>query len=361
MSGTSVDGLDVAFCQFVEDEGNWEYDLHQATTYAYPPQLRSKLMRLTSISPQELIAMDLELGIWMGVKVRQFVEKHKINPILIGSHGHTVFHQPENGFSLQIGNGNALYNETRIPVICDFRLLDILKGGQGAPLVPVGDRHLFWDYSFCLNIGGIANISYESGGNRLAYDICPANMVLNFLAQKIGLEYDQDGTVGRKGSLLNDLKEDLNKLPYYRSQPPKSLGSEWVWGHIVPLLERKTNQAEDLLHTLCHHIAHQITRAVEMAIEKNAAGPKKILVTGGGAFNTFLMDLIDDQLPKHFSLVTPSNQLISFKEALVFAFLAVLRIRGEVNCLSSVTGANSDSSAGMICGLPDFDFPPVRP
>jgi anhydro-N-acetylmuramic acid kinase len=283
-----------------------------------------------------------EYGRFIGEQTNLFLKETGFTPDLIGSHGHTVFHQPEKHFTFQIGNGADIAASTQINTVADFRTGDVALGGQGAPLVPVGDQLLFSEYKYCLNLGGFANISFEKNKQRIAFDICPENFILNYFSEKQGFAFDRDGELGRKGKVDNDLLKKLNQLDFYQTNPPKSLGREWVEQVFMPVLNGFKITEEDKLRTVYEHIAQQITRTVS----GKGDGNEKMLVTGGGAFNAFLYELISKKAP--IELVIPSNEIVNFKEALIFAFLGVLKITGQINCLSSVTGATRDHSSGVV-------------
>jgi anhydro-N-acetylmuramic acid kinase len=340
MSGTSLDGLDIAFCEFETDESRWSYKILLGETIPYNEEWRHRLAIMDKSTALEIITTDIEYGHFSGKLVKAFIDKHKIRPDFIASHGHTIFHQPEKKITWQIGKGSSIAAETGLPVVCDFRSLDVALGGQGAPLVPIGDRLLFGEFDYCLNLGGFANISCEKNGQRIAYDICPANIVLNHLAGKIGKSYDPSGQMAWIGNLSSTLLSNLNQLPYYGQKPPKSLGKEWVLSHILPILDNSSILLNDQLNTFCEHIAIQISRAV------GTDRDMKILVTGGGAFNDYLLERINYHL--HGPIILPDENTINFKEALIFAFLGVLRWREETNCLRSVTGATKDITGGTI-------------
>jgi len=341
MSGTSLDGVDIAFCLFSFDK-KWIYEIVKAETIPYSVDWRNRLKNLPEDSAFQLVSTDLEYGRYLGECVKSFCKRNNFNPDLIASHGHTVFHQPAKGLTYQIGKGTEIFAQTSIPVIYDFRSQDIACGGQGAPLVPMGDRLLFGEYDYCLNLGGIANVSFEKENKRVAFDICPCNQVLNDLAENEGKGYDKNGEMACAGKVNLKLLDILNANPYYNQKPPKSLGREWIEETFQPLIKQANISTEDALATCTEHIAFQIGR--NTGSEKN----KKLLLTGGGAFNKHLVDRI-----KAFSspeIVIPNPLLINFKEALVFAFLGLLRWRNEINCLSSVTGSKTDSSTGLIVG-----------
>ena len=338
MSGSSLDGLDLALVRFSIDGDRYSYSILNAETLPYPESWRQKLSNAFLAQPDTLEPLDLEYGAYLGDCLREFAAKHGITPDFVASHGHTVFHQPERRYTLQIGNGQAIADHCGFLTINDFRSEDVSKGGQGAPLVPIGDRLLFSDYELCLNIGGIANISYEWDGRRIAYDLCIANQALNWLAQREGLAYDKDGGMARTGSLDEGLLRQLNSHPYYRQTPPKSLGREFFETFQRPLLE--TQPTANALATFTEHIAIQIAEGIHDVPQG------RMLVTGGGAFNTFLIERL--QQHTHHEVVVPDPQTVNYKEALIFAFLGLLRLEGRTNVLCSVTGAPSDSCSGRI-------------
>ena len=352
MSGTSLDGLDIAYCYFVHSEQGWRFEIIAADTYEYDNSWKERLARITEADSESLMLAHQELGVWMGKAVNRFLRKHQLDPEFVVTHGHTVFHQPENGFTLQIGSSYAMHAICGKPVISNFRDMDLALGGQGAPLVPIGDRLLFGKYDFCLNIGGIANISAEVNGQRIAYDISPANMVLNHFANKAGHPYDAGGAIAANGKVQEKLLEKLNSLEYYHAPFPKSLGYEWVLSHVIKPLEKEKASNEDMLATLTHHVAQQIAANVHLLQEKGKLDTEdaRLLATGGGAYNDYLIRCIQQYGRDTFRIVLPNEFIIGYKEALVFAFLGVLKMRSEVNCLSSVTGASRDHCAGVIYG-----------
>ena len=341
MSGTSLDGLDIAWVRFHFD-GKWHFELVNAEAIPYSNDWHSKLSEAHQLDGLGLKKLDLAYGDWTGQTVRSFMDKYKIAPRLIVSHGHTIFHQPDQGLTMQIGDGYRIYRNTGIKTIFDLRSMDIAFGGQGAPLVPTGDKLLFSEYDSCLNLGGFSNISFDQNGNRIAFDISPVNTVLNFLANRINLDYDKNGDIAASGQLIPALLQDLNNLEYYRQHPPKSLGIEWVNEHILPLMQ-EDRDTKDLLHTFCHHIADQIAYVCSANHLQ-----RKMLVTGGGAKNKFLIDLIRERTKGNPEIEIPEESIIDFKEAIIFAFLGLLRDQREINCLNSVTGATISSSSGII-------------
>lgn len=344
MSGTSLDGLDVALVDIAEINKNIQYQLIVAETIPYSKEWKERLSTLDTASAYEYALANVQLGHYFGKCVNSFISKHNFKADIIASHGHTVFHQPDLLLTTQIADGDAIAAETHLPVVSNFRTLDVALGGQGAPLVPIGDRLLFGQYDACLNLGGIANISFEKSGERIAYDICPCNMALNLLAQKINLEYDKDGMNAKKGSINDVLFNQLNSLDYYKQNGPKSLGKEWFLEYFQPLIDGSL-PTEDYLRTCVEHIATQIAIVIK---ENNI---KSILITGGGALNKFLIGRLEQMVQSYCKIVIPDSQLISYKEAIVFALLGYLRVTSQTNTLASVTGARVDSIGGTISGL----------
>jgi len=333
MSGTSLDGIDLAICTFIKNQF-WQFNIERSTTISYTKYWKNTLQNLSLKDQQTITKIDKEYGVFLGKTINSFLKNEEIN--FISSHGHTIFHQPENSFTLQIGDGREIARVTKTKTINNFREKDVSLNGQGAPLVAIGDRYLFPENKYCLNLGGFANISIKKNAQITAFDICPINIILNQLCKNLEIEYDDRGKIARKGKLIPKLLNALNELSYYTQTPPKSLGKEWVEKNITPLINIKYNTA-DLLHTFCEHIAMQIG-----VILKDG----ETLTTGGGAYNIYLIERI-----KHYSLskiILPDDDLINFKEAMIFAFLGVLKFRNEMNCLKSVTGAERDNCGGII-------------
>ncbi|MCK0125315.1 anhydro-N-acetylmuramic acid kinase [Gelidibacter sp. F2691] len=340
MSGTSLDGIDVAHCTFEKTDA-WKFEIKAAATYPYPTEWLSKLKNLVQLNLEELKTLDEHYTEFLGDVIQKFCTQYSIDRLdAVCSHGHTALHQPEKGLTYQIGNLPKLAKQLQERVVCDFRVEDVALGGQGAPLVPIGDHLLFGQYEFCLNLGGFANISTTINGVRIAYDICPVNIVLNHYVNTLGLNYDDGGKIAASGNVHQPLLEALNALDFYKSPYPKSLGLEWVKSEILPLIDRFQLIIKDTLRTVVEHVAIQISNEINQ--KANAA----VLTTGGGAFNTFLMERLT-QYTKN-TIVIPDTALVENKEALIFAFLGVLKLRNENNCLSSVTGAQKDHSSGKI-------------
>lgn len=339
MSGTSLDGLDICFAEFTKTSKGYHYEILKASTLPYSEIWEQKLRDAIGLSTADLLELNADYGFYLGEQVQSFIAQHQISGInLIASHGHTVFHQPHRRFTLQIGDGCAIKLVNQIPVVYDFRSQDVLMGGNGAPLVPIGDEILFSNYDSCLNLGGFANISFKNFGNRIAFDICPVNIVLNELAGHLGKKFDKDGTIARNGNVNQELLSTLNALEFYSMQSPKSLGSEWVKESIQPLL--RTDDTENLIATLTEHAAFQIAKVIK------TYGLQSVLVTGGGAYNKYLIERI--QNVTQADIIIPNSEIVEFKEALIFAFMGVLRLNGENNVLCSATGSIQDHSAGLI-------------
>ena len=342
MSGSSLDGLDICFCTFSKSENGWFYTMPHAETYEYSVEWRNKLKSASQSNAKMFVELDKSFGELIGKNVVDFISRHKTGNVdFVASHGHTVFHNPEKNYTSQIGSGAYISAVTNVPSITNFRSLDTALGGQGAPLVPIGDELLFNEFDYCLNLGGYSNISYRSNEQRIAYDICPVNKVLNFLAEKEGKEFDKDGEIGKKGEVIKVLLHDMNDLDYYYQNGPKSLGDEWLQKEFFEVLNRYSSlKNADMMRTVYEHIAVQIAKSTY------PSKGKKILTTGGGALNQFLIDCIR----KHNSnnIIIPDKKLIDFKESLIFAFMGALRSENLINCLASVTGAKKDTSGGII-------------
>ena len=356
MSGTSLDGIDLALCD-IDEHG---YKVLAAETVPYLAEWKQRLSTLEKASAYEYALANVELGHLYGRTINSFLEG-KDRPEAIASHGHTIFHQPQLQLTTQIGDGDAIAAETGLPVVSNFRTLDVALGGQGAPLVPIGDELLFEEYDACLNLGGIANISYrectgvrgsakECAGVRVAYDICPCNMALNRLAAMLGYPYDDGGRNARGGEVHTCLLHDLDALEYYAEEGPKSLGKEWFVEQFWPLVKEflgavpSQTRVRDALATVTSHIAIQIARVVERQQIRT------LLVTGGGAWNSYLLEIMGKYCPET-QITVPDPLIVNYKEALIFALLGYLRLTEKVNTLASVTGAKCDSIGGNISGI----------
>lgn len=340
MSGTSLDGVDLVYVQ-IESSSSYQYKILYAKTYSYADEWLLKLKNAFTQSPSELKELHSVYGKYIGKLVLQFQSEFQIEQLdFIASHGHTIFHKPEEQYTLQIGCGSEIAKLTNTKVIYDFRSQDVALGGQGAPLVPIGDQLLFSEYDFCLNLGGFANISYDENGIRKAFDICPVNIVLNHYVRSLELNFDDKGQLAASGTVCKPLLAKLNELSFYSLPFPKSLGYEFVVREIFPLIDSFKISISDILRTFSEHIAMQIAQVLSHCLEGT------VLITGGGAYNDFLVHRI--QVLTSIHVVIPSEKLIEYKEALVFALLGLLRLEGKVNCLSSVTGASEDHSSGRV-------------
>lgn len=349
MSGTSLDGLDIAAVEFTNTNDSWQYKLKVAETVSYPKPLLNRLKIAVELSIEEHQMLDIDFGQFIGEAVNDFKTKHLIDIDFVCSHGHTSHHKPHQGVTQQLGDAKAIYQKCKIPVINNFRALDVSLGGQGAPLVPIGDELLFAEYDFCLNLGGISNISYVNEAQRIAFDIGMANMPLNYLAGKFQKEYDKDGEIALAGEVNKALLALLNELDYYTQSPPKSLGIEWFQSHFRPILDAFDCSLEDKMSTVIEHNSYQISKVISEICKTNST--PKVLITGGGIKNPAFKARLIKYLEKCAAVVIPDQELVDYKEALIFAFMGVLRFRGEQNVLASVTGASRNSSSGDMYGF----------
>ena len=340
MSGTSLDGIDLVYTTFSFDK-NWKFTIYHTETIAYNNYWFDILERLVDFSIEELHGIDKKYTLYLSKVISEFINKFSIKNIdAVCSHGHTALHQPEKGLTYQIGNLSTIASLINQIVVCDFRVQDVVFGGQGAPLVPIGDELLFSQYDFCLNLGGFVNVSTLINNSRIAYDICSVNIVLNHYVKKLGFDFDDQGKIASTGTLNNTLLNKLNALEFYKQDFPKSLGIEWIKEIVIPLIDTFNISIKNILRTYVEHIAIQITKAINT--ENNAS----VLITGGGVYNLFLVQQI--QRYTNNKIVIPSKEIIEYKEALIFGFLGVLKLRNQVNCLSSVTGAKKDHCTGKI-------------
>ncbi len=339
MSGTSLDGIDLAEIIYNFSEAKWNFEIITAETVPFSSFWKDELREAINYSEEKLERLDFKYTEKLSEEILKFIKKHNILEIdAVCSHGHTILHQPEKGFTYQIGNLPKISKMLGQTVVCDFRVQDVELGGQGAPLVPIGDRLLFPEYDYCLNLGGFANCSFEKNGERIAFDICPVNIVLNNYAEKLGHNFDEGGKLAASGKVNEALLVKLNTLPFYIKKPPKSLGLEWVKEQIFPLLDASGISSEDILRTFTEHIAVQLAKQ----FRENTS----VLISGGGAYNSFLIERLNKIAQVETTI--PFREIVEFKEALIFGLLGVLKLRDEVNCLASVTGAERDHSSGKI-------------
>ena len=339
MSGTSLDGLDFVLVEFFK-ETKWCFKLISSSTYPYPQKIYEKLKDSSSLHLKEIISLDQFYTIYLSKQINRFLKKNNQHEIdFVSSHGHTVLHQPRLGITYQIGNLPSLAKLINKKVICDFRSKDVKMGGEGAPLVPVGEIKLFHQFDTFINLGGFANLTIKNEKKIIAYDICPVNIILNFIANKINKSKDKDGELASSGKLIPELEKKLNDIKFFKLKPPKSLGYEWVKDNILPILKSyEKHSINDVLNTYTIFIAKQISNELR--------GRKEVLITGGGVFNSFLVNQIKNQTSCMISI--PDEKIVNFKEAIIFAFLGLLRDQNQVNCYASVTGAKNNHSSGSI-------------
>lgn len=368
MSGSSLDGLDIAFTEFVETGGKWTFEIPAAECIAYSSGWKSKLATATTLSALDYQLLHSEYGHFIGKQINEFIERHNLHHKvhLIASHGHTSFHLPEKKVTAQLGDGAAIAAETALNVVSDLRALDVALGGQGAPIVPIGEKLLFGGFDYFLNIGGIANVSIANrvvqpsatasddeaalsvSPGYIAFDVCAANRVLNMLAADKGLDYDNEGRLAAAGNINETLLNQLNRLDYYGKAYPKSLANGFGTDSVYPMIKNSGITTEDALSTYVEHIAEQVSNVI--AKEKpSTAKQKKMLVTGGGALNTFLIERMKSLLAElNIEVVIPDEKLVQYKEAVIMGLIGVLRWREEANVLPSVTGASRESIGGAL-------------
>ncbi len=350
MSGSSLDGLDIVFAEFDERGGQWHFEIKAASCYAYEATWRSRLQHAVTLPAYDYLLLHSDYGKYTGRMVNRFIEEHRLQHQvqLIASHGHTTFHAPHLGMTAQLGDGAAIAAETGINVVSDLRALDVAFGGQGAPIVPAGEKLLWHDYDYFLNIGGIANLSCKLPDGYVAFDVCPANRVLNQLAESTGKNYDDGGKMASAGKIHTGLLTQLNALAYYQQRFPKSLANSFGTETVYPLILSYNLPVEDALRTYTEHIALQLGYAISQLPRPVSATPG-LLLTGGGALNTFLVERIRQTLRGYaIRVAVPDLQLLNYKEALIMALLGVLRWREEATVLGSVTGARRNSIGGAV-------------
>ncbi|MBS1776859.1 MAG: anhydro-N-acetylmuramic acid kinase [Bacteroidetes bacterium] len=349
MSGSSLDGLDICFAHLHEARGKWKYEIVASNCIAYTSDLAYRLLRAAQLDVSGFLLLHTDYGRWIGERINDFIEQYDLSNKVhfIASHGHTVYHNPKLRTTSQIGDGATIAATTGLPVISDLRALDVALGGQGAPIVPIGDKLLFGAYDYWLNIGGIVNLTVRKDDQLQAFDVCTGNQALNILAQKEGQDFDKNGLLAKRGVVLTDLIGELNSQEYFRKSPPKSLSNDEAKALVFPALLESPRDNLDLLRTMVQHIAEQVA----LAASRFPHGKDKasMLVTGGGAFNDFLIETLSSELlPYQIEVVVPGEQEVKYKEALVMALIGALRWREETNVLASVTGAQRDSISGAL-------------
>jgi anhydro-N-acetylmuramic acid kinase len=344
MSGTSCDGLDLALCRFVGEFPQVDFEVLSAHCFEYSAEWREKLQNAMHLSALDLTILEDQWSRKVANNILTFIEDAPEKPELIGFHGHTIFHQPHNGFTVQMGSGATLSRLTRIDTICNFRQQDVALGGQGAPLVPMGEKWLFVAYAGFMNLGGFSNVTQrieEEDGSEtmIAYDVCALNIVLNKLCGELNLPFDAEGKIAARGSISSDLLIALNEIKYFQSGKKGSLGLEWVEKDVLPVIEQyretKSLSIETIIATFTEHCAIQCS---------NAMPDGRYLLSGGGTHNITLIDSIRKH--SNAQIEVPNKLLNDFKEAIIFAFLAGLRASELPNTLTSVTGASRSGSNG---------------
>ncbi|WP_026259921.1 anhydro-N-acetylmuramic acid kinase [Segetibacter koreensis] len=351
MSGSSLDGLDIAFAEFEESRSKWSFEIKAASCKPYKQEWVEKLQNATNLSAYDYLLLHTAYGKFIGEQVNEFIEEfdlhHKVQ--LIASHGHTTFHSPALGMTAQLGDGAAIAAATEINVVSDLRAMDVAFGGQGAPIVPIGEKLLFNDYSLYLNLGGIANLSYKSQNDYVAFDVCAANRVMNMIANTGGKDYDEGGYSASTGKVYTPLLTRLNALYYYSLPHPKSLANNFGTDVVFPLIQAFDISIADKLRTYTEHIVMQLVYSIQKLSANEEIKNTKLLVTGGGAFNTFLIQRLTESLrPFLIEVIVPEATIINYKEALIMGLIGVLRWREEYNVLQSVTGAQRSSIGGAV-------------
>ena len=338
MSGTSLDGLDLCYVRFKYEHG-WSFQILATKCVDYDLKWNNNLSKAHQLSDSELENLDVNFGNFIAQEINLFIHEAQLeNPNWVCSHGHTVFHSPSNGYTRQIGCGKTIANQTKTPTVSDFRTLDVQLGGEGAPLVPIGDKLLFEEHTCCLNLGGFANISFDENGVRKAFDICPVNIVFNQLAKELSLPFDRGGKIARNGTV--DRREVHNLIGALPSSK-HSLSREWLEEKFLPKLNELPHLPQDKLAIAT---AVSVTEIATVINERFADGT--VLCSGGGTRNTFLMEELKKAC--NLEIVIPEDDIIDFKEALIFALLGILKSKNQINVLKSVTHASQDSSSGTI-------------
>jgi anhydro-N-acetylmuramic acid kinase len=343
MSGTSLDGMDLVFCEFESYDNEYSFQLILGETIPYAPDWQLKLSTATSLNGSDLMALHHAYGKLTGENINRFLKRNNIPQEVnfIAMHGHTVFHEPKAGYTFQLGDANDVAALTQTKVVADFRGLDMALGGRGAPLVPVGDLFLFPEYTYCLNLGGIANISIQQeGGDMIGFDICGCNILLDRLANVEGMPFDEYGYMAGKGNVIRSLLRELVNCRMETFLNKQSLSKEMILENEWEILKNSGASTEDKLATVCEYIVAMIKNSIP------SKSQKRMLITGGGAFNKTLINRLNNTI--EVEIVLPSKHLIQFREALIFAFLGLRRLENKYNCLSSVTGAKRNSAGGCI-------------
>lgn len=352
MSGSSLDGIDLAYCRFTTGTDlQFDWELILGETMPLPENWQARLAHLPTQNAVTFAKTHVYFGHFLAKTVNQFVEQHQITQLdFISSHGHTIFHNPDKRYTTQIGCGSAIAALTGYPVINDFRMQDIAINGEGTPIAPAADRYLYSDYDFCLNIGGIANITSQIQEDPIAFDISPANQLLNYLSGQLGFAFDNDGQIAASGNLLPELLQLLQGYPYYKSPPPKSISNEWIVSELLPILASFEASIEDKLHTVTQFIAIEVSNSLIRLTQDSSHAEYRLMLSGGGSKNKYLIESIKSCLSGQLNieLIVPSTETIDFKEAILMGLMGVLRVLNVPNCFSTVTGARFDTIGGAI-------------
>jgi anhydro-N-acetylmuramic acid kinase len=350
-SGNSLDGLDLVFAVLTEVRGKWTVEIRAAERKPYTMEWTEKLAGAVNLPARDYLLLHSEYGHYTGYAVKQFIADHQLDHQVhfISSHGHTTFHMPSQKMTAQLGEGASIAAVTELPVISDLRAMDVALGGKGAPLEPIAEQLLFPDYNYRLNLGGNATISAVVNGSFVAFDICPCNYILDAVAQTLGKTYDEDGKLAAGGVTDNALLESLNGLAYYAQTYPKTLASKFGTGTVLPMIQGQQLSTQGKLNTYTQHITKQIALSIAPLQD---GSEQKLLLTGGGAFNSYLVACIREQLqPYNIEIIIANTQTITFRSALMTALLGALRWRQEPNALVSVTGAEKDSVGGALWAI----------
>ncbi|KAB1851774.1 anhydro-N-acetylmuramic acid kinase [Acinetobacter tandoii] len=368
MTGTSMDGVDIVAASFDP------LQLHATLTLAFDPDLRNELMALTLPDDNEIDRMgkaDVALAKMIGEGINTLIEQHQLDRSqikAIGSHGQTIRHRPEHGFTLQIGDPNIITEMTQIPVVSDFRRRDMAAGGQGAPLVPAFHQALFQHESIhrvILNLGGIANVSLLPAGapeQVSGFDTGPANILMDAWCHRYtGQPYDENGNWAAYGQPIRSLLERLQAHDFFAKEPPKSTGREdfnldWLDDQIMDWRndELAYDELEDTPENVQATLLKLTTRAIKKAIYRSGMDTGEVYVCGGGAYNSQLLEQLRWRLRKHQWTVQSTADLglsPTWVEATAFAWLAMRFVEHLSGNLPAVTGADGYRILGSITAV----------
>jgi anhydro-N-acetylmuramic acid kinase len=342
MSGSSLDGLDLAICSFTDQS---IFTIHNSTTIELPLDLRTKLKNFSTLNAFQIADLDAYFALFSAHSIRDFTNNWIGGISLVVSHGHTLYHNPANAVSWQIGNGGIIAAVTGIDTLCDLRVQDVALGGQGAPLAALVDLNLFKDYTGLLNLGGIANITINQSNTVYSWDISPCNQVFNHLAQKEGKEFDKGGSIARSGKILMELIHKWQENTYFSQMPPKSMDNTWVKENYIKEIDKIDQPVKILMASFAEFVAIQLSKDLK-SLDLN---PGKILVTGGGAFNAHFISRLKVHLsPLNWVVEVAEESLINYKEAMLMAYMGHRYINKKTNTISTATGAEKDLISGAL-------------